>query len=149
MTRPVKLTSLVEYPGGTTKKSEALTASPAFVCTLKRPDIALSGMVVDNDVGVPETTGVSDWFSPMRLFNAIVSKCVPVIVTAVDTPPIAGVKLVIVGSPASERTVNADAEFAEPPGEVTLTAPVVAPAGTVTSSCVGVCEFTVAVVPLN
>jgi len=35
------------------------------------------------------------------------------------------------------------------PGEVTLTAPVVAPAGTVTSSCVGVCEFTVAVVPLN
>src|SRR5438034_2910343 len=146
---PVKDTWPVVYPAGTMKKSDVLTACPARVVTLKRPDMALSGIVVDRDVVVAESTGVSDWFSPMRLFNATASKCVPVMVTAVDAGPIAGVKLVIVGRPASDRTVNADAEFAEPPGDVTLNAPVVAPAGTVTTNCVAVAELTAAVVPLN
>ena len=53
-------------------------------------------------------------------------KVVPVIVTTVPTSPLVGVKLVIVGD-----TVKLVALVAVPPGVVTLSGPVVAPAGTV------------------
>ena len=56
-------------------------------------------------------------------------KFVPVIVTLVPTGPLAGVKLVIVGALA--LTVKLAELVAVPPGVVTLTGPVVAPAGTV------------------
>ena len=50
----------------------------------------------------------------------------PVIVTPVPTGPFVGVKLAIVGA-----IVKLVALVAGPPGAVTLTGPVVAPAGTV------------------
>ena len=55
-------------------------------------------------------------------------KFVPPIVTLVPAGPLAGVKLVIVGGLS---TVKLLALVAVPPGVVTLTGPVVAPAGTV------------------
>ena len=53
-------------------------------------------------------------------------KFVPLIVTLVPTGPLVGVKLVIVGA-----TANVPELVAVPPGVVTLSGPVVAPAGTV------------------
>ena len=55
-------------------------------------------------------------------------KFVPLIVTAVPTGPLVGVKLPIVGA---GMTVKLAALVAVPPAVVTLTGPVVAPAGTV------------------
>jgi hypothetical protein len=55
-------------------------------------------------------------------------KFVPLIVTLVPTGPLVGAKLVIVGA---LTTVNALVLVAVPPGVVTLSGPVVAPAGTV------------------
>jgi hypothetical protein len=55
-------------------------------------------------------------------------KFVPLIVTLVPSGPLVGVKPVIVGA---VTTVNALALVAVPPGVVTLSGPVVAPAGTV------------------
>ena len=56
-------------------------------------------------------------------------KFVPLIVTVLPANPLAGVKLVIVGAGAT--TVKLVALVAVPPGVVTLSGPVVAPAGTV------------------
>jgi len=56
-------------------------------------------------------------------------KFVPLIVTLLPTAPLVGVKLVIVGALAV--TVKLLALVAVPPGVVTLSGPVVAPAGTV------------------
>ena len=56
-------------------------------------------------------------------------KFVPLIVTLVPAGPLVGVKLVIVGALA--LTVKLLALVAVPPGAVTLTGPVAAPAGTV------------------
>ena len=56
-------------------------------------------------------------------------KFVPLIVTLVPTGPLAGVKLVIVGDGGSP--MKGVALVAVPPGVVTLSGPVVAPAGTV------------------
>ena len=56
-------------------------------------------------------------------------KFVPLIVTLVPAGPLVGVKLVIVGALAV--TVKLLALVAVPPGVVTLSGPVVAPAGTV------------------
>jgi hypothetical protein len=52
-------------------------------------------------------------------------KFLPLIVTVVPTGPLPGVKLVIVGA-----TVKLPTLVAVPPGVVTLSAPLVAPAGT-------------------
>ena len=56
-------------------------------------------------------------------------KFVPLIVTPVPTGPLVGAKLVIAGALAV--TVKLVELVAVPPGVVTLTEPVVAPAGTV------------------
>ena len=55
-------------------------------------------------------------------------KLVPLIVTVVPTGPLVGVKLVIVGGLSTVKLV---ALVAVPPGVVTISDPVVAPAGTV------------------
>jgi len=66
---------------------------------------------------------------PLNLTADAPVKFVPLIVTLVPVGPLAGVKLVIVGALA--LTVKLVALVAVPPGVVTLTGPVVAPAGTV------------------
>jgi hypothetical protein len=76
----------------------------------------------------------------------LVSKLVPVIVTAAFGGPIIGVKPVIVGP---DSTVNEELLVAVPEPAVTLIVPVVAPVGTVATTCVGVADVIVAVMPLN
>ena len=66
---------------------------------------------------------------PLKLTAVAPVKLVPLIVTLVPAGPLAGAKLVIVGALAV--TVKLVALVAVPPGVVTLTGPVAAPAGTV------------------
>jgi hypothetical protein len=56
---------------------------------------------------------------------------------------------VIVGAPESASTVKAVLVETEPPGAVTVMAPVVAVAGTVVTICVVVAETIVAEIPLK
>ena len=65
---------------------------------------------------------------PLKATAVAPVKFVPLIVTLVPTGPLVGVKLVTVGA---GTTVKLLALVAVPPGVVTLTGPVVAPAGTV------------------
>ena len=71
--------------------------------------------------------------APLNVTDVAPVKFVPLIVTLVPTGPLVGVKLVIVGELA---TVNALGPVAVPPGVVTLSGPVVAPAGTVATIAV-------------
>ena len=66
---------------------------------------------------------------PLNVTAVAPVKAVPLIVTLVPTGPLVGVKLVIVGALAV--TVKLLALVAVPPDVVTLSGPVVAPAGTV------------------
>ena len=66
---------------------------------------------------------------PLKATAVAPVKLVPVMVTALPTGPLVGLKLVIVGPLAV--TVKALALVAVPFGVVTLSVPVVAPAGTV------------------
>ena len=69
-----------------------------------------------------------DALTPLNLTAVAPMKFVPPIVTLVPTGPLAGAKLVIVGG---FTTVKLPALLAVPPGVVTLSGPVVAPAATV------------------
>ena len=77
------------------------------------------------------------------------SKFVPVMDTAVPGVPMLGVKLVMVGTPEPVEILKFEPLETEPAGLVTLIGPVVAPAGTVTTSCVAEAETMLAAVPLN
>src|SRR5207245_1155461 len=74
----------------------------------------------------------------VRVTEVAPVKLVPLIVTLVPTGPLAGAKLAIAGG---GTTVNALALVAVPPGVVTLSCPVLAPAGTV--AWIAVSEVTV------
>jgi hypothetical protein len=63
--------------------------------------------------------------------------------------PLAGVNPVIVGPAEELVTVNAPLLVADPPGAVTVSGPVEAPAGTVAVMAVAVAAVIVPVVPLN
>ena len=83
----------------------------------------------------------------LNLTNVAPVKLVPVITTLVPTGPLAGEKLVIVGTgTVTEKLV---ALVAVPPGVVTVIAPVVAPEGTVAVICVEESTVKIAVTPLN
>src|SRR4029453_2942855 len=88
------------------------------------------------------------------LFEGVVSKFVPLIITGVppvplmlEAIPIVGVNPVMVG--ASKFTLNGEALIADPVGVVTEIGPVDAPAGTVVTNCVALAEITCALTPLN
>jgi hypothetical protein len=63
---------------------------------------------------------------PLNFTSVAPVKFVPVIVTLAPAAPVAGVKLAIVGA-----AVKLDALVAVPPGVVTLSGPLVTPAGAV------------------
>jgi hypothetical protein len=77
------------------------------------------------------------------------SKFTPVIVIAAPGAAICGVNESMRGTPEELVTVNGLALVTEEAGAVTVIAPVVAPAGTVTTSRVDEADVTVAAVPLN
>ena len=82
------------------------------------------------------------------LFDGVVLKFVPVMITVVPTGPELGVKEVMVGR-VPVVTVKFVALVAVLPATVTVILPVVAPAGTVVVIDVAVLAVTTAVVPLN
>src|SRR5215217_2447120 len=130
------------------KKSALLTALPAGVVTEIRPDVPPVGTLAPMLMAVAVLTCAKVLLKTTRLFAAVASKLVPLMVTAVPAVPMFGVKLVIVGV-AEAVTVNGVLLVARPIGVLTVIEPVVAPAGTLVTICVGVAELTVAVVPLN
>jgi hypothetical protein len=70
-------------------------------------------------------------------------------VTAVPGVPIVGLNPVIVGAPLDVFTVKGAPLCADPAGVLTAIGPVVAPAGTLVTSCVALAEVTVAATPLK
>ena len=107
--------------------------------------VAPAGTVAEIDVAEVNVTVAAA--TPLKAITVAPVRLVPVIVTLVPTGPLAGVKLVIAGGGV---TVKLPVLVAVPPGVVTLTLPVVAPAGTVVVICVA--ETTVkadAAMPLN
>src|SRR5437870_4542900 len=108
-----------------TVKLFALVAVPAAVVTLIGPLFAVAGTVARIEVA-EVTAKVAP--TPLNVTDVAPVKFAPLIVTTVPTGPLAGEKLAIVGG---FTTVNELALVAVPSGVVTLSGPVVAPAGTV------------------
>jgi len=106
-----------------TVKLPAEFAVPAGVVTLSGPVVAPVGTIRRTEVA---DNTVNDADIPL-IFTAVAPvKLLPVIVTAVPAGPVAGEKLVIAGA-----TAKLLALVVVPPGVVTASGPVVAPAGTV------------------
>src|SRR4029453_4600990 len=118
------------------KKSAVLCARPFGVDTVSRPDVPPPGTVGDNTVVVAGVMGGGIRLKKSRLSGGWGAKFVPFTVTAVPGVPMVGAKPEIVGVPFAPATVKGVALVEEPPGAVTLSVPVVAPAGTVTVSWV-------------
>src|SRR5438477_562074 len=127
----------------TTVNASVLVAVPPDVVTLSGPVVAPAGTVAW--IAVAEVT-VKVALTPLNVTEVAPRKFVPLIVTLVPTGPLVGVKLAIVGA---LTTVNELALLAVPPGVVTLTGPVVAPAGTVAWIAVSEVTVKVALIPLN
>jgi hypothetical protein len=125
-TGPLVGVKLVIVGGLMTVKLLALLAVPPDVVTLSGPVVAPAGTVAW--IAVAEVT-VKVAAVPLNATDVVPVKFVPPIVTVAPTAPLVGLKLVIVGELAT--TVNALALVAVPPDVVTLSGPVVAPAGTV------------------
>src|SRR5215510_13128215 len=116
------------------KKSALLVALPAGVVTEIWPDVPPVGTVAPMLVAVAVFTCAKVLLKATRLFAAVVSKLVPLIVTAVPATPMFGVKLVIAGV-AEAVTVNGALLVASPVGVLTVIEPVVAPDGTLVTIC--------------
>lgn len=131
--------------GVTVKLLLLVPVNPPTV-TVIVPDIAPLGTATTNCVVVAEVGVAAAVPLNMTVLLALVAlKLVPVMVTEVATAPLVGVKLVTVGA-----TVKLLLLVPVNPPIVTEIVPVVAPVGTVTTSCVVDAELGVAaVVPLN
>src|SRR5881409_3702419 len=86
---------------------------------------------------------------PLKVTEVAPVKPLPLIVTAVPTRPLVGVKPLIVGACAADVTVKLDALVVLPPGAVTPIGPLVAPAGTVAAICESELTVNDAPEPLN
>ena len=110
---------------GLTVNALKLVTVPPGVVTLNGPVVAPAGTVAW--IAVADVT-VKLALTPLNVTTVTPAKFVPLIVTLLPKSPLVGVKLVMVGG---FTTVNAPVLVAVPPGVVTLSVPVVAPAGTV------------------
>src|SRR5207247_652506 len=129
-----------------TVKVLALVAAPPDVVTVSGPVVAPAGTVAW--ITVVDVTVKVVALVPLKLTAVTPVKFVPLMVTFAPTGPLVGVKSVIVGALA--ETVKVLALVAVPPDVVTLSGPVVAPAGTVAwITVVDVTVKVVALVPLN
>src|SRR5207237_8480505 len=124
-TGPLVGVKLAIVGGLTTVNELALVAVPSGVVTLSGPVLAPAGTVAW--IAVSEVT-VKVALTPLKATDVAPLKLVPLMVTVVPTGPLPGEKLAIVGG---FSTANELALVAVPPGVVTLSGPVVAPAGTV------------------
>lgn len=131
-TRPLVGENPLIVGGDTTTKLLALLAVPPFVVTEIAPVVApLGTMAVICDAFAVKLVAAT----PLNATAVAPARFVPLIVTDVPAPPLAGEKLVIVGA-APIVTTNETALVAVPPAVVTLMGPFVAPAGTVALICV-------------
>jgi hypothetical protein len=142
-TGPLVGAKLVIVGGGTTLNALLLVAVPPGVVTLSGPVVAPAGTAAW--IAVAEVS-VKLALVPLKATDVAPVKFVPLIVTLVPTGPLVGAKLAIVGA---GTTVNAPLLVAVPPGVVTLSGPVVAPAGTAVWIAVSDATVKLAVVPLN
>ena len=111
--------------GGMTAKSAELVAVPPAVVTLSLPLVAPAGTAVL--ICVFDTTlKVAD--APLKRTAVVPAKLEPLIVTALPTRPLVGSNEAIVG--AGGMTMKSSVLVAVPPAVVTLSLPLVAPAGT-------------------
>jgi hypothetical protein len=131
------------------KKSSLLTTFPNGVLIAMRPDPVPRGTLVAIVVAVAELTAERALLNTTLLLATVISKLVPVMVTAVPGVPIVGLNPVIVGAPVAAVTVKGVLLVVEPVGVATVIGPVVAPDGTVVTICVAVAESAVASKPLN
>ena len=97
------------------------------------PEVAAVGTVVEIEVELAVVGKVGATLRRSRSFAGLLSKSVPVMATTVPGVAIVGVKLVIVGRPPAV-TLKLEALLADPAGLATVIGPVVAPAGTLTTS---------------
>jgi hypothetical protein len=130
-----------------TVKLPLLVAVVPPTVTFILPLVAPAGTVVTSCVEVAEVTTAAVPLKETPSLAGVELKFVPVIVTEVPTAPLVGVKLEIVG--AGVATEKLLALVAVKPFTVTVTGPVLAPAGTAVTSFVDVADVTVATVPLN
>ena len=128
--------------GPVTVKSWLLVAVPLGVVTLIRPVVALFGTVAVSWVpeGFDENVVA---FVRLNLTAVVPTKFEPLIVTDVPTGPLVGEKFVMLGA-HEDPTMKSSVLSSDPSGVVTLTLPVVAPAGTF--AVIELFEFTVKVV---
>jgi hypothetical protein len=133
---------------GATNRSAVLVIEPSGVVTLTRPEVAVLGTVATIWVGVTEAVAAIAPLSETSVSPTSGKKLVPVMVTVPPGATTVGEMPEMVGTTLGSTT-KADTAVAVPPGAVTVTGPVVAPAGTVTVSDVSVASVTVAAVPLN
>src|SRR5580765_5442378 len=143
-TGPLVGERLVSVGATVTVYGSALLARPLTVTTtLPVPEPAGTGttmLVADHDVGVAAVP-----LNVTALVPCVAAKFVPATVTTVPTGPLAGDRLVSVGATV---TVYGSALLAKAL-TVTITLPVVAPAGTGTTMLVADHDVGVASVPLN
>ena len=109
----------------TVKVAAEVTVPPGVVMDIG-PDVAPGGTVAEIEVAEVSVTVAAA--IPLKVTPVAPVRFVPVMVTLTPTIPDAGVKLVIVGG---RINVKLPVLPALPPGVVTLTLPVAAPAGTV------------------
>ena len=108
---------------GAAVKLDELVAVPPAVVTLSGPVVTPAGAVAWIEVAEATEKPAA---TPLNFTALAPVKFVPVIVTTVPAPPFVGVKLAIVGG-----TTKFAELVAVPPGVVTLSGPVVTPAGAV------------------
>ena len=102
----------------------ALVAVPPAVVTVTGPLLAPAGTVAVIRVAELTLNGAA---TPLNATAVAPLKLVPVTVTDIPTPPLDGLNVVIVGA---ATTVKLVALVAVPPAVVTVTGPLLAPAGT-------------------
>jgi hypothetical protein len=133
--------------GAVTVKSKVLVAVSEFAVTEILPLAAPGGTVVVMLVAVDAVTVAAVPLKLAELFDGVVLKLVPVMVTVVPTSPLAGAKPVMVGGGIT--TVKSEVLMAVREFTVTEILPVEAPGGTVVVMLAEVDAVTVAAVPLK
>jgi hypothetical protein len=122
--------SLIRVDPVTVNGVELVPVPPRGVVTLTGPVVAPAGTFTV--IWVSLVTVMAEVLVVLKLTEFALVKLLPVIVTAIPTVPCLGLKLEIIGGSGVEVVIVKVSELVSVPlGVVTVTAPVVAPFGTV------------------
>ena len=145
-TAPLEGENPVMVGEGRTVKAEELDTVTPLVATEMVPEDAPAGTEVVMLVEVADVTVLTVPLNDTILFDGVVLKLVPLIVTIAPTEPLTGLNPLIVGEGSTIKFVELTTVT---PLVVTEIGPVAAPDGTVMVILVPVEELTVVVTPLN